>query len=345
MCTSEKSQFRARDPGPLRARRCSSRSTPWAVAGTPSRPRCARRSATAGSTAGARLPSTRALAADLGLARGTIAEAYAQLQAEGYLTARRGGGTWVGDVAAAALPRRPRALPATRARASASTPGCRTSRPFRTRPGPSALRRGLRETPATSLGYGDPRGRPELSAALADYLARVRGVVVNPDLIVVCGGFRHGLSLVARVLRAHGARRVAMEEPGLNDHHDVLVAAGLEADAAPRRRARCAHGPARRDRRGRHRDRSGPPVPERRPAPPRAARRGARLGARRRRPRDRGRLRRRAALRPPAHRRAAGPRPRARRLWRHDQQDARTRPEVRLDRPPCGAARAGCRAA
>ncbi len=49
----------------------------------------------------------------------------------------------------------------------------------------------------------------------------------------MCGGFRHGLSLVARVLRARGARRVAMEEPGLNDHHAVLLAAGLEATPLP----------------------------------------------------------------------------------------------------------------
>ncbi len=183
--------------------------------------------------AGARLPSTRALAADLGLARGTIAEAYAQLQAEGYLTARRGGGTWVGDVAAAALPRRPRALPATRIARFSFHPGLPDLAAFPHAAWASALRRGLRETPAASLGYGDPRGRPELRALLADYLARVRGVVVNPDQIVVCGGFRHGLSLVARVLRAHGARRVAMEEPGLNDHHNALVAAGLEPVPLP----------------------------------------------------------------------------------------------------------------
>src|SRR5512133_3498055 len=52
--------------------------------------------------AGTRLPSSRALAADLGLARGTVVEAYAQLQAEGYLNSRRGAGTWVADVALAA---------------------------------------------------------------------------------------------------------------------------------------------------------------------------------------------------------------------------------------------------
>src|SRR2546423_14128163 len=52
--------------------------------------------------AGTRLPSTRALAQDLGLARGTVRESYAQLEAEGYLDSRRGSGTWVAAAAAPA---------------------------------------------------------------------------------------------------------------------------------------------------------------------------------------------------------------------------------------------------
>ena len=177
---------------------------------------------------GARLPSTRALAADLGLARGTVAEAYAQLQAEGHLTARRGGGTWVSGVTAAAAPRPRTAAVARHGPRFSFHPGLPDLAAFPHAAWVSALRRGLRAAPAISLGYGDPRGRPELRAALADYLARVRGVVADPDLIVVCGGFRHGLSLLARVLRERGARRVAMEEPGLDDHHLVLLTAGLE---------------------------------------------------------------------------------------------------------------------
>src|SRR2546423_11144668 len=53
-------------------------------------------------TAGTRLPSTRALAQDLGLARGTVLESYAQLEAEVYLDSRHGAGTWVADVQAVA---------------------------------------------------------------------------------------------------------------------------------------------------------------------------------------------------------------------------------------------------
>ena len=61
---------------------------------------------------GTRLPSSRALAADLGLARNTVAEAYAQLVAEGWLTARRGSGTAVADRAAAGGPAVPLSRPA-----------------------------------------------------------------------------------------------------------------------------------------------------------------------------------------------------------------------------------------
>jgi GntR family transcriptional regulator / MocR family aminotransferase len=178
---------------------------------------------------GTRLPSTRALAADLGLARGTVAEAYAQLQAEGYLTARRGGGTWVGEVAAsktAPPPGTPPTPPPRPARFSFH-PGLPDLTAFPHAAWASGLRRGLRTTPAASLGYGDPRGRPELREALADYVSRARGVVADPELMVVCGGFRHGLSLLARVLRAKRARRLAMEDPCVDDHHTVARGAGL----------------------------------------------------------------------------------------------------------------------
>jgi GntR family transcriptional regulator/MocR family aminotransferase len=182
---------------------------------------------------GTRLPSTRALAADLGLARGTVAEAYAQLQAEGYLTARRGGGTWVGDVAASSPPpKTPEADTRTSPRFSFH-PGLPDLAAFPRSAWISALRRGMRDTPASSLGYGDPRGREELRNALGEYLARARGVVADPESLVICAGFRHGLSLILRALRAQGAKRAAMEEPGLDDHQRVAVAADLETVPLP----------------------------------------------------------------------------------------------------------------
>lgn len=79
-----------------------------------------------------------------------------------------------------------------------------------------AARRALTAAPNDAFGYGDPRGRPELRAALAEYLARVRGVAADPERIVVCAGVAHGLKLVTEVLAArggHGGRQGAAPWP------------------------------------------------------------------------------------------------------------------------------------
>jgi GntR family transcriptional regulator/MocR family aminotransferase len=172
--------------------------------------------------AGSRLPSTRALALDLGLARGTVVEAYAQLVAEGYLEARHGSGTRVADVAGAPSGARRRASPAPPAPAFDFDPSLPDLAAFPRAAWTAALRRGLRRAPAASLAYDDPRGRRELREALADY-----------ELVVVCAVFRHGLSLLLRTLRAGGARTVAMEDPCLPLHRAVAAAAGLAVRAAP----------------------------------------------------------------------------------------------------------------
>jgi GntR family transcriptional regulator/MocR family aminotransferase len=183
--------------------------------------------------AGTRLPSTRALAIDLGLARGTVVAAFAQLQAEGYLDAHHGAGTWVAEVAVAAPNTAARVETAPSAPRFSFHPGLPDLTAFPHAAWASALRRGLREAPASSLGYGDPRGRPELREALAAYLARARGAVADPELVVVCAGFRHGLSLLSRALQAQGLGRIAMEDPCLSVHRDVAAAAGLRVVPLP----------------------------------------------------------------------------------------------------------------
>jgi GntR family transcriptional regulator/MocR family aminotransferase len=182
---------------------------------------------------GERLPSTRTLAIDLGVARGTVVEAYAQLRAEGYLDARRGAGTWVAYVAVTAPSAATPVEVPRRAPRFSFHPGLPDLTAFPDAAWASALRRGLRHAPAASLGYGDPRGRPELRQALAAYLARARGAVADPDLVVVCAGFRHGLALLSRVLRAQGADRVAMEDPCVPTHRSVVAAAGLRVVPLP----------------------------------------------------------------------------------------------------------------
>ncbi|GAA2550255.1 MULTISPECIES: PLP-dependent aminotransferase family protein [Streptomyces] len=183
---------------------------------------------------GTRLPSSRSLAGDLGIARNTVADAYADLVAEGWLTARQGSGTRVAD---RAVPRPP-APPASPRR----TPG---RLPYDLVPGTpdlasfprgawlKATRRALAAAPNDALGYGDPRGRPELRTALAHYLARVRGVRADPERLVVCSGFAHGLQLLCEVLRARGARTLAVESYGLDVHWDLVERTGVRTVPLP----------------------------------------------------------------------------------------------------------------
>ncbi len=144
---------------------------------------------------GTRLPSSRALARDLGLARNTVAAAYAQLVAEGWLEGRQGAGTRVA-LHPASGPPAPSAPPPPRAPQFDLRPGVPDLDVVPAGAWLAAARRALRDAPFDALGYGDPRGRIELRRALAEYLARARGVAASPERIVVCTGLVQGLHLV-----------------------------------------------------------------------------------------------------------------------------------------------------
>ncbi|GAA2635714.1 PLP-dependent aminotransferase family protein [Streptomyces axinellae] len=192
-------------------------------------------------TPGTRLPSSRSLAADLQLARNTVAGAYAALVAEGWLAARQGSGTRVAHRAQPAPPPRgPRAGPRTRPQ----LPGqerwrrrpvhdLRTGTPdvsaFPRSAWLASARRALTAAPADAFAHGDHRGTPQLRRALADYLARARGVRADPERIVICAGFAQGLALLARVLDGD----VAVEEYGLSFHRDLLEAPGARTRPLP----------------------------------------------------------------------------------------------------------------
>ena len=134
------------------------------------------------------------LARDLDVSRGLVTDCYAQLHAEGYLTAVPGSAT---RVAAAAHP------------ADAGPAHAATQEPVRIdfRPGvpdlssfpreewSRAVRHACREVPAQALGYPDPHGDPMLRDVLAAYLRRVRGTVADPEHTVICAGFAQGLHL------------------------------------------------------------------------------------------------------------------------------------------------------
>ncbi|MEU6664462.1 PLP-dependent aminotransferase family protein [Streptomyces sp. NPDC046727] len=183
---------------------------------------------------GTRLPSSRSLAADLGIARNTVAEAYADLVAEGWLTARQGSGTRVGDrvvappSGTAAAARRAPGRPV-----HSLVPGTPDLAAFPRAEWLKAARRALATAPFDALDYGDPRGRPELRAALAGYLARARGVRTGPDRVVITAGFSHALGILGRVLRARGVRTVAVESYGLDVHWSLLRDAGCATPALP----------------------------------------------------------------------------------------------------------------
>ena len=182
---------------------------------------------------GLRLPSSRSLAADLGVARNTVVDVYGQLVAEGWLAARQGSVTRVaGQVPAAMAVPAPEA--ASRRLRYDLRPGSPDVAAFPRSRWLAAARRALNTAPAEAFGDApDARGRPELHQALAGYLARARGVHVSPDRIVVCSGFTQGLGLICRTLRARGAATLALEAYGLPDLRSIAAAHGLRTRTVP----------------------------------------------------------------------------------------------------------------
>jgi GntR family transcriptional regulator/MocR family aminotransferase len=177
---------------------------------------------------GERLPSSRALAQELGVSRGLIHECYSQLLAEGFLTSRTGSGTRVAD-SAHQLSDAPEASPPVRRLDVDFQPGRPDLTSFPRQDWMWAMREASRTAPADALGYGDPRGSLRLREVLAGYLRRVRGAVTDPERIVVCSGFAQGVNLVLRELARRGVELVAFEDPGEEDPADSPSRWGLEA--------------------------------------------------------------------------------------------------------------------
>jgi GntR family transcriptional regulator/MocR family aminotransferase len=178
---------------------------------------------------GTRLPSSRSLAADLGIARNTVADSYAELIAEGWLVAQHGSGTRVATRAEprTAAPTAPRTRPTPRRPTYGLLPGSPNLAEFPRTQWLTAARRALTAAPHDAFGYGDALGRVELRTVLADYLARARGVYAEPERVVICAGFHHGLMLMAQALTARRVRAVAVESYGFDVYRDLLTSAGL----------------------------------------------------------------------------------------------------------------------
>ncbi len=176
---------------------------------------------------GARVPSTRDLAQQLGISRPIVVDAYAQLAAEGYLMLRQGSHPRIASsVPAVATP--------THADAEAMRPPRYDLRPavpdlssFPRAAWLRATRNALARMTDDDLGYSDPHGSGALRRALVEYLGRVRGVVADPEQVIVTSGYAQGRALACLALRSAHAQRIAVEDPGYSEW-DAVTRAGLE---------------------------------------------------------------------------------------------------------------------
>ncbi|MFF1444795.1 PLP-dependent aminotransferase family protein [Streptomyces sp. NPDC058295] len=185
---------------------------------------------------GTRMPPYRSLAADLGVARNTVADAYAELVAEGWLTARQGSGTRVADRTEPLRPaeRTPvKAPPRARGPRHDLRQGTPDASSFPRAAWLASYRRALQQAPNEVFGPGDPAGRRELREALTEYLARARGVRTQPDRIVICSGFAHALRLLFGPGSGLPRGPLAVEAYGLGFHRGLLAAAGVRTTPLP----------------------------------------------------------------------------------------------------------------
>jgi len=206
--------------------------------------------------ASTRLPSSRALAAELSISRNTVLTALDQLKSEGYLEAVRGSGTLVAAISVEefARPKRPGAKPAAQVRHRLAprwdeplanfhpSPALVAPRPFQ--PGtpdlaafPAALwsaclRRASRRTDLATSGYGHMSGHPRFCRILCDYLAEARGVLAEPEQIIVTSSARGGIALIASALLSPG-EECWVEEPGFRSAKAIFSAGGGTLVAVP----------------------------------------------------------------------------------------------------------------
>ncbi len=188
--------------------------------------------------AGATLPSTRVLAADLGIARGTVTAAYNRLAEQGHLAVAQGAPTRVLTGAVPVPP--PRRVPGPPDLADFDAPArwdLRPGRPctalFPRADWMAATRTVLARATPLDFDYPDVCGLPALREALARYLGRARGVIAPANRIAVFPGFGAGLGALSSVLLGSGVREVAFEDPSLPLFRTVVADRGLRICGVP----------------------------------------------------------------------------------------------------------------
>jgi GntR family transcriptional regulator/MocR family aminotransferase len=181
------------------------------------------------------LPSSRRLAAELGVSRGVVVRAFEQLSGEGYLDSRGAAGTRVAvrpdlrgrTPAPAAAPRREPSRPVIDL-----TPGHPSGQPFRDREWRAAWRRAVSAPEPTALPPA--LGLDGLRGAIAAHLASSRGVVADPGDVIVTAGTSDALQLIVTALSRRPSRpRVLVEDPGYPTARRVLAAAGAAVETLP----------------------------------------------------------------------------------------------------------------
>ncbi|MDT8999130.1 PLP-dependent aminotransferase family protein [Paucibacter sp. APW11] len=182
---------------------------------------------------GAQMPTTRALAQQLGVSRNTVVHAYERLHDEGFLLARVGAGSYVAGLPAAhSVAKDDAATPPARPDTAIWQQMQALHLPRVHGPEAQAFRYGLpvidqfptaiwarlqarfwRQSARHQLGYSDPAGLPRLRAQIAAYLSHARGLHCEPEQVIITSGAQQAISLAALALLKPGDR-VAMESPG-----------------------------------------------------------------------------------------------------------------------------------
>jgi GntR family transcriptional regulator / MocR family aminotransferase len=161
-----------------------------------------------------------------------VLEAYAQLAAEGYLTASQGAPTRVAGGASIERPPVPAGSFEHRLEFDMD-PAMPDTSAFPREAWARSLRAAIRAAPFDTIAESDPRGLPSLRDELMGYLARVRGAAPEPEHTLICAGFTAGFASLCRVLHGRGVGRIGVEDPGFGRHRQIAERAGLEPVPIP----------------------------------------------------------------------------------------------------------------
>ncbi|MEP6630858.1 MAG: PLP-dependent aminotransferase family protein [Lapillicoccus sp.] len=190
-----------------------------------------------------RLPSTRGLADQLGVSRGTVVEVYEQLVAEGYLDSAVGSGTRVAKIPGAERQRTQGTQGTQRTQGTPAAPGPKPAIDFEygipdlgsvpLRDWVWAMGEATRTLPTDGLGDEEPAGLRHLRDVVSAYHRRVRAGCATADDTVVVGGFRQGLAFTFATLARSGIDVVGLEDPGPREHDVIARRAGLSVVPVP----------------------------------------------------------------------------------------------------------------